>query len=170
MLCAELSGTNCRAELSARNCPAPNCPRGIVLLRIVRAELSCADLSGHRSLSNWVTDLINPVVDIHCCGSLTVELPSPEVSAYVLFCSPHSSCRPTPFGLPQGSVLGPLLYILFTTEIGSLLAPCSLLSHSYADDVQAYKHCLASDAQSAILSVSRATGLLNELMSSNHLV
>src|SRR6218665_1142827 len=86
MLCAELSGTNCRAELSARNCPAPNCPRGIVLRRIVRAELSCADLSGHRSLSNWVTDLINPVVDIHCCGSVTVELPSPEVSGRITYC------------------------------------------------------------------------------------
>src|SRR6218665_2233039 len=45
MLCAELSGTNCRAELSAPNCPAPNCPRRIVLRRIVRAEMSCAKLS-----------------------------------------------------------------------------------------------------------------------------
>ena len=42
ILCVELSGTNYRAELSAPNCPAPNCPR-----LIVRAELSCAELSGH---------------------------------------------------------------------------------------------------------------------------
>ena len=28
--------------------------------------------------------------------------------------------RPTPFGLPRGSVLGPLLYILFTADIGPL--------------------------------------------------
>ena len=33
--CAELSATNCRAELSTPNCPTPNCQR-----RIVRAELS----------------------------------------------------------------------------------------------------------------------------------
>src|SRR6218665_158803 len=43
VFCAELSETNCRAELSAPNCPTPKCPR-----RIVRAELSCAELSGNR--------------------------------------------------------------------------------------------------------------------------
>src|SRR6218665_3685620 len=48
-----------KAELSiklisyfAPNCPrrivAPNCPRQIVQRRIVRAELSCAELSGNR--------------------------------------------------------------------------------------------------------------------------
>src|SRR6218665_501779 len=67
-----------------------------------------------------------------------------ERSASVLFHSSRSRWRPTPFGLPQQSVLGPLLYILFTADIGPLLASCSLASHSYADDVQAYKHCLAS--------------------------
>src|SRR6218665_2308603 len=43
-------------------------------------------------------------------------------------------------GLPQGSVLGPLPYILFTADIGPLRASWSLASHSYADDVQSYKH------------------------------
>src|SRR6218665_935418 len=43
IFCAELSSTNCRAELSNAELSAPNCPR-----RNVRAELSCAELSGHR--------------------------------------------------------------------------------------------------------------------------
>src|SRR6218665_2761994 len=43
IFCAELSATNCRAELSNAELSAPNCPR-----RIVRAALSCAELSGHR--------------------------------------------------------------------------------------------------------------------------
>src|SRR6218665_3869469 len=59
-----------------------------------------------------------------------------ERSASVTFHSSRSSWRHTPFGLPQGSVLGPLLYILFTADIGPLLASWSLASHSYADDVQ----------------------------------
>jgi len=33
---------NCPQQIVAPNCPTPNCPR-----RIVRAELSCAELSGH---------------------------------------------------------------------------------------------------------------------------
>ena len=67
-----------------------------------------------------------------------------ERSASVTFHSSRSSWRHTPFGLPQGSVLGPLLYILFTADIGPLLASCSLASYSYADDVQSYKHRSAS--------------------------
>src|SRR6218665_715055 len=93
-----------------------------------------------------------------------------ERSASVLFHSSHSRWRPTPFGLPLGSVLGPLLYILFTTDNGPLLASCSLASHSYADDVQAYKHCIASQAHSAIRIVSHATDTLNAWMSSNRLL
>src|SRR6218665_2736839 len=34
---------NCPQQIVAPNCPTPNCPR-----RIVRAELSCAELSAHR--------------------------------------------------------------------------------------------------------------------------
>ena len=77
---------------------------------------------------------------------------------------------PTPLSLPQGSVLGPLLYIPFTADIGPLLASCSLASHSSADDVQAYKHCLASQAHSAIRLVSHAMDILNAWMSSNCLL
>ena len=49
-------------------------------------------------------------------------LPLAWLTSYLSDCSSRSFWRPTPFGLLQGSVLGPLLYILFTSEIGSLLA------------------------------------------------
>src|SRR6218665_1069870 len=81
--------------------------------------------------------------------------------------SSRSSWRHTPFGLPQGSVL---LYILFTADIDPLLASWSLASHSYADDVQSYKHCSASRAASAIRTMSQATDALNAWMSSNRLL
>src|SRR6218665_1739168 len=98
-----------------------------------------------------------------------IKSTSASDSASVLFHSSRSRWRPTPFGLPLGSVLGPLLYILFTADIGPLLASCSLASHSHADDVQAYKHCLASQAHSAIRIVSHAADALNAWMSSNRL-
>lgn len=51
----------------------------------------------------------------------------------------------------------------------SPLASCSLASHSSADDVQSYKHCLASQTASAILTMFQATDALNACLSSNRL-
>ena len=52
----------------------------------------------------------------------------------------RTSWVPVKFGVPQGSVLGPLLYIMFTADIPLLFAKHSASGHLYADDVQAFVH------------------------------
>src|SRR6218665_4002417 len=47
------------------------------------------------------------------------------------------------------------------------LSSCSHASHSYADDVQSYKHCLVYQAASAIRTMSQARDELNAQVSSD---
>src|SRR6218665_1305889 len=76
---------------------------------------------------------------------------------------------PGPLWSPQGSVLGLLLYIIYTSDIPSLLASQAMLGQLYADDVQAYQHCPASDALVTVSATSRTMEALGSWMSSSRL-
>ena len=55
---------------------------------------------------------------------------------YVSLCNHCSDFAPVLSGVPQGSVLGPILFTMYTKPLSAIIDSHSIIHHSFADDLQ----------------------------------
>ncbi len=71
-----------------------------------------------------------------------------ERTQTIRFGSSHSKYETLKHGVPQGSVLGPILFSIYNSPIGEIIVKYNICYHVYTDDGQLYLACSPKDSLS----------------------
>ena len=90
---------------------------------------------------------------------------------FVMIDGIKSKVKELHYGVPQGSVLGPILYLLYTSPIGDIIRRHGLNYHLYADDTQLYLSFKPTPAEQpgSIAKIEACVSEIDSWMLSNKL-
>ena len=69
------------------------------------------------------------------------------------------------YGLPQGSIVGPQSFAIYSIPIGRIIIKLNLQYHLYADDIQLYIPFNLNDPQSITSALSRLSSCISDIKS-----
>lgn len=82
----------------------------------------------------------------------------------------HSAPSRLTFGVPQGSVLGPILFTLYTCPLGDICRKHGLQYHLYADDSQlyfAFKPSVVTSKETCLIKIKKCVDEISTWMTCN---
>ena len=101
-----------------------------ILFNILQNDFKITDTA-----LNWFKDYLT-------CRSQSVNI-----------CNSFSNPSSLKYGVPQGSVLGPVLFIMYTKSLHNIIRKYSVSDQSFADDTQLYQSCRPIDIDNTILNI-----------------
>ena len=91
-------------------------------------------------------------------------------SQYVQVDDSESATKPCHFGLPQGSVLDPLLFDLYVNDLQDIDPADSVNTCQYAENTTQYEHFKISQLQQTIQNTQKRLNNLNVWLRNNNLL